>query len=82
MDGYSPLLRIFGCSSETDSVESSFSVRGFQCLYRERMVFFRGTAMDDYEIDLSHKDCVLNKSVLADGIPTRTLSKDFIAFKS
>ena len=38
--------------------------------------------MDDYEIDLSHKDCVLNKSVLADGILTRTLSEDLIAFKS
>ena len=32
----------------TDSVESSFSVRGFQCLYSERLVFFRGTAMNDY----------------------------------
>ena len=32
----------------TDSVESSFSVRGFQCFQCERMVLFRGTAMDDY----------------------------------
>ena len=29
-------------------------------------VFFRCTAMDDQQIDLSHNDCVLNKSVLVD----------------
>ena len=66
----------------TDTIESSFSVRGFQCLYSERMVLYRGTAMDDYEINLSHNDCVLYKSVLADGIPTRTLFKDLITFES
>jgi hypothetical protein len=66
----------------TDAIESSFSVRGFQCLYSERLVFFRCAAMNDYEIDLSHNDCVLNKNVLADCILTRTLSEDLIAFKS
>ena len=65
----------------TDTIESSFSVSGFQCLYSERMILFRGTTMDDYEIYLSHNDCVLNKSVLVDCIPTRTLFKDLITFK-